>query len=136
MCGNILQHVTFAKEPMMVANLSSQQLPFTQSKLLLKCGTWYVCMLNMYFKTDGLITIPSLCIKLYNLSVSNGLLYFYTCTSIQVGIDLIGPLPETPRGYKYIVTLVDYLSKWPEAEPLPNRSAKRVALFLYRMMCR
>ena len=55
---------------------------------------------------------------------------------MQIGIDLIGPLPETPRGNKYIVTLVDYFSKWPEAEALPDKSAKGVALFLYKMMCR
>ena len=60
----------------------------------------------------------------------------YLSTYMQVGIDLIGLLPETPRGNKYIVTLVDYFSKWPEAEPLPNKSAKGVALFLYKMMCR
>ena len=55
---------------------------------------------------------------------------------IQVGVDIVGPLPVTARGNRYIVTLVDYFSKWPEAEPLPNKSAKEVALFLYRMMCR
>lgn len=55
---------------------------------------------------------------------------------IQVGIDLVGPLPTTARGSKYIVTLVDYFSKWPEAEALPDKSAKSVALFLYKMMCR
>ena len=48
----------------------------------------------------------------------------------------MGPLPVTAKGNHYIVTLVDYFSKWPEAEPLPNKSAKEVALFLYRMMCR
>ena len=48
----------------------------------------------------------------------------------------MGPLPVTARGNRYIVTLVDYFSKWPEAEPLPNKSAKEVALFLYRMICR
>jgi hypothetical protein len=26
----------------------------------------------------------------------------------QIGIDLIGPLPESPRGYKYIITVTDY----------------------------
>ena len=57
----------------------------------------------------------------------------YTVLFMQVGIN---PLPETSRGNKYIVTLVDYFSKWPEAEPLPDKSAKGVALFLYRMMCR
>lgn len=54
----------------------------------------------------------------------------------QVGIDLIGPLPQTDSGNKYIVTLVDYFSKWPEAEPIPDKSAKHVALFLYKMICR
>lgn len=51
-------------------------------------------------------------------------------------IDLVGPLPTTARGNKYIVTLVDYFSKWPEAEALPNRSAKSVVLFLYKMRSR
>ena len=54
----------------------------------------------------------------------------------QVGIDLIGPLPKTARANKYVVTLVDYFSKWPEAEAIPDKTAKSVALFLYRMMCR
>ena len=49
---------------------------------------------------------------------------------------VIGPLPETARGNRYIITLVDYFSKWPEAEPLPNKSANSVALFLYKMFCR
>ena len=33
----------------------------------------------------------------------------------QVGRDLIGPMPETPRGNKYVVTLTDFFSKWAEA---------------------
>ena len=55
---------------------------------------------------------------------------------LQVGIDLVGPLPKTARGNRYIVTLVDYFSKWPEAEALPDKTAETVALFLYKMMCR
>ena len=55
---------------------------------------------------------------------------------IQVGIDLVGPLPKMSRGNQYIVTLVDYFSKWPEAEALQDKTAKGVALFLYRLMCR
>ena len=51
----------------------------------------------------------------------------------QIGIDLVGPLPETARGNRYIITLVDYFSKWQEAEPLPNKSANSVALFLYKI---
>ena len=55
---------------------------------------------------------------------------------MQVGIDLVGPLPKTMRGNKYIVTQVDYFSKWPEAEAFPDKGAKSVALFLYKMKCR
>ena len=53
-----------------------------------------------------------------------------------MGIDLIGPLPTTVKGFKYIVTLVDYFSKWPEAAPLVDKRATGVATFLYELFCR
>ena len=40
---------------------------------------------------------------------------------MQVGIDLIGPLPTTSNVNKYVVTLVDYFTKWPEAAPLRDK---------------
>ena len=46
-------------------------------------------------------------------------------------MDLIGPLPETPRGNKYIAILTGYFSKWAEAAPLQNKSALGVAKFIY-----
>ena len=42
-------------------------------------------------------------------------------------ISIIGPLPETKSGEKYIVTLIDYFSKWPEAEALANKDADSAA---------
>ena len=42
----------------------------------------------------------------------------------RIGIDLVGPLPETSRGNKYIITCMDYFSKWPEAAPLQSKSAE------------
>ena len=33
----------------------------------------------------------------------------------KVGVDILGPLPETCRRKKYIVIFTDYLSKWAEA---------------------
>ena len=48
-----------------------------------------------------------------------------------MGMDLIGPLPETTRGNKYIVTLTDYFSKWAEAAPLPSKHAAGVSKFIY-----
>ena len=38
----------------------------------------------------------------------------------QVGMDLIGPLTETPREID-IITLTDYFTKWAEAGALPDK---------------
>ena len=49
----------------------------------------------------------------------------------QVGMDLTGPLTETPRGNKYKITLTDYFSKWAEETGLPDKTADGVARFMY-----
>ena len=49
----------------------------------------------------------------------------------HIGVDLVEPLPETPRDNKYIVTATDYFSKWPEAAPLAEKTAVEVANFLF-----
>ena len=54
----------------------------------------------------------------------------------RVGIDLVGPLPETKKGNKYIITLSDYFSKWPEAAGIPSKEATCVAQFLLDTFCR
>ncbi len=46
-------------------------------------------------------------------------------------MDLVGPLPETPRGYKYLMTLTDYYTKWAEAYPIKDKTALSVAAVLY-----
>ena len=51
----------------------------------------------------------------------------------QVGMDLIGPMPVTVRGNKYIATLTDYFTKCAEAEPLPDKTALGVAKFIYKV---
>lgn len=51
-------------------------------------------------------------------------------------MDLIGPLPNTRRGNKYVITLVDYFSKGPEAAPPKDKFATGVALFLHDLFCR
>ena len=49
----------------------------------------------------------------------------------------MGPLPVTERGNKYIVTCIDYLTKWAEAKLLPDKSAMQVAWFIYdKIICR
>ena len=46
---------------------------------------------------------------------------------LHIGINHIGPLPQTDWGNRYIVTLVDYFSKWPEVEPIPDKTLKHVS---------
>ncbi len=51
-------------------------------------------------------------------------------------MDLVGPLPETKSGNKYIIVLADHLTKWPEAKGIPNKEAETVAKFVYSIICR
>ncbi len=53
-----------------------------------------------------------------------------------IGVDLIGPLPETSRGNKYIMTVSCFFSKWPEATALPDKSAIGIAEFLFKCFTR
>ena len=45
----------------------------------------------------------------------------------RLAIDILGPLPVTPRGNKYMVVVMDYFTKWPEAIPIKNQEALTVA---------
>ena len=49
----------------------------------------------------------------------------------QIGIDIVGPLPRTEKGNRYIVVAVDYLTKWSEAKALGEATAENVATFIY-----
>lgn len=44
-----------------------------------------------------------------------------------IGLDLIGPLPLTPRGHRYILVMVDYFTKWANARPLRKIDAAKLA---------
>jgi hypothetical protein len=55
----------------------------------------------------------------------------------QIGIDFIGPLPVTKSGNKYIITAMDYLTKWPEARPVKEATADQAVSFIYEdIICR
>ncbi|KAL0018752.1 hypothetical protein WJX77_000959 [Trebouxia sp. C0004] len=55
----------------------------------------------------------------------------------KVGLDLVGPLQCTAAGNRYIITCVDYMTKWVEASVLPVKTSKRTAEFLYnKVICR
>ncbi|PFX14793.1 Transposon Ty3-I Gag-Pol polyprotein [Stylophora pistillata] len=45
----------------------------------------------------------------------------------KIAIDIVGELPRTTTGYRYILTIVDYATRYPEAIPLRSTSSKAVA---------
>ncbi|GJW80581.1 reverse transcriptase domain-containing protein [Tanacetum coccineum] len=51
------------------------------------------------------------------------------------GLDFMGPFPDS-RGNKYILVVVDYVSKWVEAQALPRNVACAVVKFLKGLFAR
>lgn len=45
----------------------------------------------------------------------------------RIGMDMIGPLPTTRDGYRYILTVVDYATRYPEATALKQTGSQMVA---------
>ena len=45
----------------------------------------------------------------------------------RVAVDVVGPLPRSDRGNRFVLTAIDYFSKWPEAYAIPDQEAETVA---------
>ena len=54
----------------------------------------------------------------------------------RVAIDIVGPLPRTKRGNSFILSLIDYGSRYAEAIPLRTMDAKTVAEALMEIFSR
>lgn len=55
----------------------------------------------------------------------------------RVAVDLVGPItPRSKQGNKYILTLVDYATRYPEAKALPNIETETVAEALLEIYSR
>uniref|UniRef100_A0A5S6QK16 RNA-directed DNA polymerase n=1 Tax=Trichuris muris TaxID=70415 RepID=A0A5S6QK16_TRIMR len=48
----------------------------------------------------------------------------------MIGLDHLGPFPKSRKNNRYIIVCVDYLTKWVEAETVPDTSTEKVAMFL------
>ena len=54
----------------------------------------------------------------------------------KIAIDIVGELPRTTNGNKYILTIVDYATRYPEAIPLRTISSKAVSNALMQHFCK
>ena len=55
----------------------------------------------------------------------------------RIAVDVMGPLPVTRHGNKYLIVAMDYFTKWPEAYAVPYQEAKTVATVLVQeFVCR
>ncbi len=48
----------------------------------------------------------------------------------RIATDILGPLPTTKSGNKYILVVSDYFNRWAEAYSLPNQEASTIARIL------
>ena len=48
-----------------------------------------------------------------------------------VGIDIVGKLPLTSNGNKWILTMVDHFTRWPIAIPIPDRESATIAKAIF-----
>ena len=54
----------------------------------------------------------------------------------RIALDIVGPLPKTSRGHRYILVIVDYATRYPEALPLRAATTKAVAKELMLLFSR
>ena len=54
----------------------------------------------------------------------------------QIGLDLIGSLCESNQKSTFILTCVDYFSKYVEAKAIENKTGATVVTFIYELICR
>lgn len=45
----------------------------------------------------------------------------------RVAVDVLGPLPVSAHGNRFVLVAIDYFTKWPEAYALPNQEAETIA---------
>ena len=54
----------------------------------------------------------------------------------KVCLDIVGPLPNTRGGFRYILTFIDVATRWPEAVALRSTTSKVVANALIPIFAR
>ncbi|GBM73782.1 Transposon Ty3-I Gag-Pol polyprotein [Araneus ventricosus] len=48
----------------------------------------------------------------------------------RMALDILGPFPVTTKGNRYVLVLMDYFTKWPEAIPIPDQERTIVRIWI------
>lgn len=54
----------------------------------------------------------------------------------RIAMDIVGPLPKSARGHQYILVVLDYATRYPEAIPLRTMASKNIAKEIMLMFSR
>ena len=49
---------------------------------------------------------------------------------VQWGIDIMGPLPIGRKQYKFLIIIINYITKWVEAEPIATITEAKITSFV------
>nr|GEY72230.1 reverse transcriptase domain-containing protein [Tanacetum cinerariifolium] len=102
------------------------------AKVMLKYGVNHRLATAYHPQTSGQVEVSNHGLKI----ILEGTMGENLCEIFDVwGIDFMGPFPSS-RGNKYILVVIDYLSKWVEAKALPTNDARVVCKFLKSLFAR
>nr|GEY28317.1 reverse transcriptase domain-containing protein [Tanacetum cinerariifolium] len=108
--------------------------PNITAKTVLDSGFYWPTIIK---EAHTLVRLSEACQKTGNISKFDEM----TLNNIQVckifdiwGIEFMGPFPKSYK-FEYILVVVDYVSKWAEAQALPTNDARVVFTFLKRLFC-
>ncbi|GKD21883.1 reverse transcriptase domain-containing protein [Tanacetum coccineum] len=103
--------------------------PNTTSKKALDSGFYWPTIIK---EAHTLVHLYEACQKIGNISKRDemSLNNIQVCEIFDIwGIDFMGPFPKSYK-FEYILVVVDYVSKWAEAQALPTNDARVVISFL------
>ncbi|GJY40885.1 reverse transcriptase domain-containing protein [Tanacetum coccineum] len=108
--------------------------PTNTAKKILDSGFYWPTIIK---EAHTLVRLCEACQKTRNITKRDEM----PLNSIQVcevfkilGIDFMGPFPKSYK-FEYILVVVNYVSKWAEAQALPMNDARVVISFLKKLFC-
>ncbi|GJY93671.1 reverse transcriptase domain-containing protein [Tanacetum coccineum] len=108
--------------------------PNVTAKKVLDSGFYWPKIIK---EAHTLVRLCKACQKTRNISKRDEmpLNNIQVCEIFDVwGIDFIRPFPKLHK-FEYILVVVDYVSKWAEAQALPTNDARVVITFLKKLFC-